>query len=84
MSDRQQIIEAIAAHLGEVIPDAAGAVIEEDGNLEQFAGFDSLGILEALVWLESTFAIVIPDAELVVEHFDTVAKMADYVLAHRP
>lgn len=79
--EREQIVKTITTHLQTVLTEAKVQPITEDGNLREFAEFDSLAILEALVWLESTFSVTIPDEELVVDRFDSVAKMADYVIA---
>jgi len=81
MTDRAQIVETITTYLEGVLTDANGHDIAETKDLRDFASFDSLGILETLVWLESTFSITIPDEELVVDRFDSVGKMADFVLA---
>jgi acyl carrier protein len=83
VTDRQQIVVTITERLHEVIPDLQPAELTEGRNLREFPSFDSLGILETLVWLETTFAVTIPDEELVVDRFDSVAKMADYVVTHR-
>ncbi|MFJ6194854.1 acyl carrier protein [Micromonospora sp. NPDC092111] len=80
MSDRQKIVDTITAHLQSVLSGAGDGAIAEDRDLRDFPDFDSLGILETLVWLESTFEVTIPDEELVVDRFDSVGKMADYVL----
>ncbi|MER7274849.1 acyl carrier protein [Dactylosporangium sp. CA-052675] len=79
MSDRQKIVDTITEHLRTVLTDVGDGPIAEDRDLRDFAGFDSLGILETLVWLESTFSVTIPDEELVVDDFAAVGKMADYV-----
>ena len=83
MTDRDQIVANITERLYEVIPDARKRGLTADRDLRDFPDFDSLGVLETLVWLENTFSITIPDEELVVDRFDSVAKMADYVLTHR-
>lgn len=81
MSDRQQIVDTITTHLRTVLDSTEQTSVTESQNLREFAAFDSLGVLETLVWLESTFGVTIPDDELVVDHFDSIAKMADYVIA---
>lgn len=40
---------------------------------------DSLGILQLVSFVESTFAVQVPDTDLVPEHFDSVARLAAYV-----
>lgn len=81
MKDRRDVVEAITKHLVTVLSTVRESEIAESGDLRNFAEFDSLGVLETLVWLEATFDLTIPDEELIVDHFDTVAKMADYVIA---
>jgi acyl carrier protein len=80
---RDEIVKSITEHLYQVIPDAQGMEISENRDLGEFPSFDSLGILEALVWLEGRFSVTIPDEDLVVDRFKSVGKMADYVVANR-
>ncbi|WP_304450683.1 acyl carrier protein [Nocardiopsis sp. YSL2] len=83
MNDRKQIAELVSKHIATTIPELSDQEVPEDKDLREFAGFDSLGILESLVWLESEFGITIPDEELTVEKFSSVTKMVDYVIDHR-
>ncbi|TDC79220.1 acyl carrier protein [Streptomyces hainanensis] len=83
MADRQYIVESVQQRLREVVPDLREETLDADKDLREFAGFDSLGVLEILVWLESEFSLVIPDEELNIDNFSSVGKMADYVVDHR-
>ena len=83
MADRQHIVESVQQRLREVVSDLREENLEEDKDLREYAGFDSLGVLEILVWLESEYSLVIPDEELNIDNFSSVGKMADYVLDHR-
>ncbi|WP_158841314.1 acyl carrier protein [Saccharothrix deserti] len=83
MVERSKVVEAVRARIVDIVPEAAAAQPGEDQDLREFSGFDSLGILELLVWLEGEFAISIPDEELVVSNFSCIGKMADYVVAHQ-
>lgn len=80
MIDRELVVKEITDRLAEVIDDAETSDFSEDRNLGEFASFDSLGILETLVWLEDRFDVSIPDEDLIVEHFNSIRKMADYVV----
>jgi acyl carrier protein len=40
---------------------------------------DSLGIVQLVAFVESTYGVKVPDADLVPDHFDSVAKLAAYV-----
>lgn len=83
MPERQQILQSVTDRLREVISSIEDRQLSENRDLRDFPEFDSLGILELLVWLEDRFNVSIPDEELVVEHFNTIGKMADYVITHR-
>jgi acyl carrier protein len=82
MLDRQEIVGSVVERLGEVFAEGNGKRVDEHADLRDIPGFDSLGVLELLVWLEEKFGVAVPDDELVVEDFCTVAKIADYVMAH--
>ena len=83
MPERSDVVDAVVSRLTTILPESKATKPTEDQDLRGFAGFDSLGILELLVWLESEFSITIPDEELLVENFTSVGKMADYVIAYR-
>lgn len=40
---------------------------------------DSLGILQLVTFVESTFGLQVPDTDLVPENFDSVANIAAYI-----
>jgi acyl carrier protein len=82
--DRREVVVTISERLGALIGPVAPHDLAETRDLRDFPGFDSLGVLETLVWLETRFAIQIPDEELLVDRFNSVGKMADYVVAHTP
>lgn len=81
--ERVKVVDSVIVRIADLIPEAKIQPPDVDQDLREFAGFDSLGILELLVWLESEFSITIPDEELIVDHFTTINMMADYVLAHQ-
>jgi acyl carrier protein len=81
MSDRATVVEAVRARLTQALPVGPGEILGEDDSLHRIAGFDSLGILETIAWLESEFDLEIPDEDLDPARFATVGQIADYVLA---
>ncbi|MBU6399639.1 MAG: acyl carrier protein [Verrucomicrobia bacterium] len=40
---------------------------------------DSMGVMELVAFIESAFGVTTLPQEIVVEHFDSVAKLADFV-----
>jgi acyl carrier protein len=83
VADRHQIVDSVTVRLREVLPQIGGLEVEEDKDLRDYPGFDSLMILEALVWLETEFGVIIPDEELSLDRFCTVGKIADYAIEHQ-
>ncbi|MFE7268075.1 phosphopantetheine-binding protein [Streptomyces sp. NPDC057592] len=83
MATRQEVIDAVAARIRQILPGLETDSSVEKRDLRDFAEFDSLSILESLVWLENEFSVKIPDEELIIENFSTVGKMVDYVLLHQ-
>ncbi|MDH6145152.1 MULTISPECIES: acyl carrier protein [Kitasatospora] len=81
MAERQEVLTAISVRLQEVIPALRGNSPDAETDLREYAEFDSLGVLELLVWIEGEFSLTIPDEELTVERFSTPAKIADYIVA---
>jgi acyl carrier protein len=82
VTDRNAVVEIVMDRLCEKLPGIDASALAVDRDLRDYAEFDSLGLLELLVWLEERFNIAIPDEELQVDRFSSVGKMADYVLAH--
>lgn len=77
---RNEIVAEIQDRVCALIPDVPKEQVNEDRELTDFPGFDSLAVLEILVWLETRFKVNIPDEELFIHKFNTIGAMADYVV----
>lgn len=53
--------------------------LEVDKSLIDEYGVDSVSLLELVVGLEEEFGIAVDDEDFNVEHFETVAALADFV-----
>ncbi|QDT17180.1 acyl carrier protein [Alienimonas californiensis] len=74
---------AIRAFVHEQFPLAAQRDLSDDDSLLDSGAVDSLGILDLVGFLESRFEIQIADEDVVGEHFDSVAAMAEFVESKR-
>lgn len=83
MPERQHVVDTITAHMRTVLAEVADQDLLETRDLRDFAQFDSLAVLETLVWLETTFDISIVDDDLVADRFASISMMADYVIERR-
>ncbi len=53
--------------------------IDDDASFLANGTLDSLGIMQLVAFVESEFGVKIPEADLVPENFDSVARVASYV-----
>lgn len=53
--------------------------IDEKASLVDVYGVDSVSVLEMVVGLEEAFGIAVGDTDFSIEHFQTVAAIADFV-----
>jgi acyl carrier protein len=63
----------------ELMQDRAQPTLGDDTNLLKQHIVDSLGIFMLVTFLEKQFGIVVDEDEMVGEHFETVADVADLV-----
>ena len=57
-------------------------LVDEFSDDESFLAsglVDSLGVVQLVAFVESTYALKVPDADLVPAHFDSVARLVAYV-----
>jgi acyl carrier protein len=40
---------------------------------------DSTGVLEVVGWIEDTFAVTVPDADILPDHLDSITRIVRYV-----
>jgi acyl carrier protein len=55
-----------------------------DANLEQTGILDSLALVELLSYIEKEFGTEISIDDIEIEDFHSIARIAEYVDAHRP
>ena len=55
------------------------AEIKPDDDLLATGVIDSLGILQLVMFVEEHFAVQIPDEDVLVENFRTIAVLTDYL-----
>jgi acyl carrier protein len=77
-------LDIIARHVTDVLarPRGRGAVAHDDDLLE-LGLIDSISIVALVSFLEERFEIEVRDEDLVPEHFQSIASIAEYVDARR-
>jgi acyl carrier protein len=61
----------------------AGVELDPDAGLQETGVIDSLGVLELIGYLESTFEITIADDEITLANLGTVRSIAQFVTRAR-
>src|SRR2546427_3094966 len=73
----QNLIERFI--IDEILPAGARTTIDPDAPLISSGIIDSLGLLRLISFLEEKLGVMIGDGDVVPEHFETVAKIDDFV-----
>ncbi len=81
MSKLDEIQAAIRNFVYSQFPAARTQGLAETDSLLDLGVVDSMGVLEVVTFLENEFAITLTDDELMADHFESIATIAD--LVHR-
>jgi acyl carrier protein len=57
-------------------------VLDAAESLTDAGVIDSTGVLEVVGWIEDTFAMIVPDADILPEHLDSITGIVGYVVQH--
>ena len=60
-----------------------GAMLDDDTSLLGSGVVDSTGVLEVVAFLEESFDISVPDADIVPDNLDTIGRLDAYVTRMR-
>lgn len=75
MTLKQQIRDFVTSNF--YVADAAA--LQDQTSLLEHGIIDSTGVLEVIVFLESTFGISVDDSELLPENLDSIERIAAFV-----
>lgn len=56
-----------------------GAGLDDEESFLDSGVVDSLGVLELATFVEDTFAIEVPDDEVIPDNFDSISKLTAYI-----
>lgn len=65
------------------ILDAEAGPLAADASLTRAGVLDSMGVLELITFLETTYGFEVPDEDTLPEHLDTVDRIVRYVETRR-
>jgi acyl carrier protein len=81
INSNNDITERIRSFILDHFPAARQRSLLDEDSLLESGVVDSLGVLEVVEFLESEFQITLSDDDLLAEHFETIASLADFVQA---
>ena len=76
---RDEVGAAIREFVLKQFPAARNRGVAADDSLLVQGIVDSLGVLEVVTFIETEFQLTITDDELLSDHFESIASMADFV-----
>ncbi|MBL9122463.1 MAG: acyl carrier protein [Planctomycetaceae bacterium] len=79
MSKRDEIQATLRNFIFSQFPAARKHGLAETDSLLELGVVDSMGVLEVVAFLESEFAITLTDDDLMSDHFESIASIADLV-----
>ena len=81
MRTQDQILETLREFVTRQFPAAAKQGMTADQPLLSSGVIDSMGTMEVVMFLESTFDIVLSDDEMLDDNFETLQRMTDFVVS---
>lgn len=80
--ERHEVESDVRRFISENFPlSASGSELRASDSLLEAGVIDSVGVLELIEHLESTYAIQIPDEDVLPENLDSIGAIAAYVSA---
>ena len=54
--------------------------LDAQESLTDAGVIDSTGVLEVVSWIEDTFSVVVPDADILPDNLDSIGRIVGYVM----
>ena len=83
MSHERSIEDEVRRFLADNFPLSANGPLAGTDSLLETGVIDSVGVLELIQFVESTYEIEIPDSEVLPENLDSIDAIARYVSSKR-
>ncbi|WP_049566406.1 acyl carrier protein [Streptomyces sp. SBT349] len=80
MIDRSAIARQLTAWVVELVPGCDESEISEEASLRQFAGFDSIAIVQLLARAEDEFGVDLADQDETIRSVDSVGLLAESII----
>ena len=80
---RDTILSALRRYVADSFREGRQAGLEPGTHLVSSGIVDSAGVVQLVLFAERRFGVVIEDAEVKLENFDTLATLADLILRKR-
>jgi acyl carrier protein len=75
--------EPIRAHFTAIIGGNRALLPPDDASLVEEGILDSFGLAELVALIESAYGVKVPDGDIALDSFESVDKIAAYVVARR-
>lgn len=83
LPDRQTIIEQLRAFICSVILQKPDYPLRDDESLINSRLLDSFSLVDIAVFVDEQLGVFIPTEDVDADQMDTLAQMADFIIAYR-
>ncbi|AVT33708.1 hypothetical protein C6361_34505 [Plantactinospora sp. BC1] len=80
MVERSAVVRRLMAWVVELVPSCAESGIDEETSLTQFAGFDSIAIVQLLARAEDEFGVDLADEDQTIQSAASVSSLAESIV----
>ena len=79
LPSQEKILDQLSDFIGQTFPRASQKSVDVTDSLFEQGIVDSLGLLEILAYIETTFGTTVKDADVDAENFGSIEAIASYV-----
>lgn len=80
MIDRSTVVERLTAWVLELVPGSTRSSVGEETVLSQFAGFDSIAIVQLLARAEDEFGVDLADQDETIDSAGSIGSLTDSIV----
>lgn len=80
MLDRSTVVQRLTAWVVELVPECSQLGVDEDTSLSQFAGFDSIAIVQLLARAEDDFDVDLAGQDETILSAGSIGSLTDSIM----
>jgi acyl carrier protein len=83
VDDHKSVVRELSEHVTLLMPELREVAFDETSDLRDFAGFDSLVILQLLTHAEEVFGVCLMEDDVAIDSASSVGRLAEHIVGSR-